>query len=64
MTAKAKTESKGELRNGSAVERGVAKEEPGDPEGALLKLVRSVRVFGWTGGSWSVQSVQKKKVLV
>ena len=59
---KARTESGGELRNGSAEEWGVAREW-GAPEGALLLFVSSVRVFGWTGGSWSMHSVQRAKVL-
>jgi hypothetical protein len=61
FTEKDKSESDGELLNGSIEQRG---EADGDAvvEDVLLKVERSVRVLGWTAGSFSMQSVQNVKV--
>jgi len=58
LTEKDKSESEGELLNGSAEGR----VEVDVLEGVLSKLERSVWDFGWTAGSWSMQTVLNVKV--
>jgi hypothetical protein len=61
FTANDKSESDGELLNGSIEQR---EEADGDAvvDDDLLKLKRSVRVLAWTAGSFSMQSVQNVEV--
>jgi len=61
LTEKDKSESECELLNGSAEGR-LEVDECVVLEDVLSKLERSVWDFGWTAGSWSMQTVLNVKV--